>query len=446
MANTTKQQLGFGLDEKEREYMSIPIGTETIDFEVHEPRAYTYVFQKSLSNVRTTSDILPLMVENIAHVHTEYTIESDDITLRYTPKADHVPFINIHKSERYERLQILKNARTLLESAEKGYTYVLHPLNLFYDDNKMLAAMYVGYDQTLPPIEQSEHDLVRQYQCLVMSTLDTKYDYETLYNGAIDFAKKTPFLQRLYEIKTIQEAITLVEEAYFKEKEVFHQHHRVVTKTSYASYRIIGIVAAIVATLVVIPLIYTVFYSIPTQERYLEASSAFVSGNYGKTTTILRNDAPEQLPQATKYILSYSYLEEEPMSEVNKKSARKTLSIKSDDRILEYWIYLGREDYKKAMNYALELNNDQFKYHAAYRAVEIISDSTSLSGEEKQEELKKYTEERDRLDKELRKSKAAKQGNIESSEEKKEPTAEGEDQLTETEDTATDTSETTSAP
>lgn len=362
---------------------------------------YTYEFLKSMSNIQTTSDILPLVIDKPSHVHATYELVDDMITITYHVDQQDATMNTIRTLLKYEQLQVLKNIKFMFHTSKQGYTYILHPDNLVYSVDYMPKCIYVGYDSILEPIKQSEEQLLYQYKCLIFSVLEKSFDFDKLLNGELEYCKKTTFLSKVYKAESVSDVIVLIENAFEEEKKQYLTRHIAVRKNRYQAMRLTSLVASIVAVLSLILAIYSFVVKLPYEQLMNEASKYYISEDYGNVIKTLYKESPESLPQTQRYILAYSYILEEPMQKKSKDSALNVLRMNSDERYLNYWIYLGRMDYESALEISKVLTDLNLEYHATYRAIEIIKASDSISGQEKETKIKEYTGKLETLEKQL---------------------------------------------
>lgn len=137
----------------------------------------------------------------------------------------------------------------------------------------------------------------------------------------------------------------------------------------------------------------------PYQDRLLTANENFLKTDYSKVITDLEDEKPENLPQTAKYQLAFSYLQGEQLDDKKKENIMKTLSLKSDQENLLYWIYNGRGDFDASLDTGKRLQDNVLILYALTKQLEEVQNDKSISGDqavEKQtkieEELKKYQE------------------------------------------------------
>lgn len=362
---------------------------------------YELSFTKSLSKVKTTSDILPLVVEQLVHVNTTYDIADDTVKLTYHLNKDDKSFDMLKHALRYKKLHVLKNMEYFFTLLDKGYTYILHPNNLVYNDNMIPRAIYVGYVGVLEPVHQLQEDMLHQFKCLVFSTLDSSEDFEKLANGALEYTKKTTFLERVYHAATHQELFSFITEAFEKEFGQYHHQNIAVNKKQYMRMRIIALIASVFGTIAIALAFFALSVQIPFKDKMNDATTYFVSSDFGNVIRTLYNVDTSSLPQAQKYMLAYSYILEEPMSATSRTSATNAISTNSDPRFLDFWIYMGRLEYEKALDIAKVLTDLNLEYHATFRAIEILKADASISGSEKEQKIKDFSSKLEDLEEKL---------------------------------------------
>lgn len=377
--------------ENKMKNIQLKIEANQIDLLAISDLEYQLSFTKSLSNIKTTSDILPLVVEQLVHVRTTYDIADDTVNLTYHLNKDDKSFDKLKHALRYKKLHVLKNMEYFFSLLEKGYTYILHPDNLVYNDNMIPRSIYVGYVKALEPLHQTEEQLLHQFKCLVFSTLDNTQEFEKLANGALEYTKKTTFLERVYSAATHEELFKFLDESFQKEYAQYHHRNIAVNKKQYSRMRIIAVVASVFGTIAIALAFFALMVQIPFKDKMNESTTYFISSDFGNVIRTLYNEDTSNLPQAQKYMLAHSYILEEPMSPASRTSALNSISTNSDPRFLDFWIYMGRLEYEKALDIAKVLTDLNLEYHATFRAIEILKADATISGTEKETKIRDFT-------------------------------------------------------
>lgn len=136
-------------------------------------------------------------------------------------------------------------------------------------------------------------------------------------------------------------------------------------------------------------------------EAIVAAQTSFITNNYAKTQTDLEKYTPASLPKSAKYILAVSSVNLADLTSAQKQTILNTLSIKTDDNTLNYWVNMGRGHFEEALNLAQNLGDDQLTllaYTDLYQATKL---NTKMAGEKKQKLLQEYTKQIEELTKKL---------------------------------------------
>lgn len=388
------QQTVFTKTGEEKIIHTLKLNTLEVRVEKTSDLTYEHVFQKSLSNIGSLSELLPLTTNQSGLASGTYRLEGDLIIFTFHLKNNSVPIETIKNAKLHEKLKVLKNIGQLQDLLKKGYTLILHPKNLYIDTNGVPYCVYRGFIDTMEPLLQTSDELTNQYKALVFSFFDQKYDFESLYNGALDFAKKTAFLEKIYTAKTVEEIANIIEQSYAEELRSYDRKHRVIRKSQHRLLMNFTIIAFISSLIMIVPLSYLFFVKAPFDNTLLKADKEYIAKQYGDVTTTLKNEKPESLPYPQKYALGESSIRLiTTINEASKKSALENIPYGVEDRILEYWIYLYRGDYNKSLNIAKSLNDNNMALAASQSAIEYIKNDKTLDGEQKQELLRKHEEE-----------------------------------------------------
>ncbi|WP_051993419.1 type VII secretion protein EssB [Listeria floridensis] len=325
--------------------------------------------------------------------------EHDAYIMNYTISEEASRFDAVLKMTRLEKLRALKNVGTLERLVGTRFTFFIHPENLVFDDNLMPQIIHRGLKDILPPYELSDGKFFKQYQALIIAMFSKKYNFDNLYSGAIQNARGTAFEKQITEAKTVQELTEILQEAYIKEQQNVEKNLALIPRKKFRTFKGLAIGFIIAALILAVPLGYFAFFKVPYQDRLLTANENFLKTDYSKVITDLEDEKPENLPQTAKYQLAFSYLQGEQLDDKKKENIMKTLSLKSDQENLLYWIYNGRGDFDASLDTGKRLQDNVLILYALTKQLEEVQNDKSISGDqavEKQtkieEELKKYQE------------------------------------------------------
>ncbi|EFR98510.1 conserved hypothetical protein, partial [Listeria ivanovii FSL F6-596] len=79
----------------------------------------------------------------------------------------------------------------------------------------------------------------------------------------------------------------------------------------------------------------------------------------------------------------------EKMSDKKKENIMRTISLKSDEKNLLYWIYNGRGEFNQSLDTAKLLDDPTLAMYSLTKQIEQVQSDTKMSGDEKVDKLKK---------------------------------------------------------
>ena len=112
--------------------------------------------------------------------------------------------------------------------------------------------------------------------------------------------------------------------------------------------------------------------------------------NYSQVTSDLKRYGTRSLPQAARYILAVSYIKQDSLSADQQKVVLKNISQKSAAIQLNYWIYIGRADYQRALSLAKNMGDNEYILHAYAKLYTETKNDDTMNGATKQKRLDNY--------------------------------------------------------
>ncbi|MBT2215296.1 type VII secretion protein EssB [Virgibacillus dakarensis] len=330
--------------------------------------------------------------------------EADLFTFSFFVDRERKQWKDVLKLNRNEKLRLLCNVSRFEKGLSTRVTFFLHPDNLVFDDNLMPLAVYRGIRGLVPPFDVDEAGFLKQLKCLAIALLSKKYTFDELYYGSLQNAKDTEFERQVNEINDLTQLIAFLEESYRAEQKKTEKNMQIVPIKRFRLFKQLAIIMIAVSVLLAAPLVYYGFVKVPYQEELLAAHDEYLASDYGEVIHTLEDTDAEKLPDATKYILAYSYISVEDLSEQEKEVIMKNVSLKSDKNYLLYWIYNGRGDFDESVEKAKYIDDPQLIMYALIKKIEQAKNNPDLTGTERdekvsklQDELNKYQEEYDLL-------------------------------------------------
>ncbi|MFB5198010.1 type VII secretion protein EssB [Neobacillus sp. KR4-4] len=302
---------------------------------------------------------------------------------------------DIQKLSRKEKLRLLCNLARFRTILTTRMTFFLHPDNLIFDENLLPSIVFRGIRELIPPFELNEDKLILQYKCIIIALFSKKYTYDDLYSGSLANAKDSAFERQVGELQEFTSLVKFLEEQYTKEKQELEKNIVNVPKKKFRLYKQLTFSMIALVVILAVPLVYFCFVKTPFQKDLLEADRHFLSIDYGNVINDLEDQTPEKLPDTSKYVLAYSFIKTEKLSDDQKEVILKNISIKSDPNYLLYWIYNGRGDFARSIDLAKYIDDPQLIMYGLIKQIEQAKNDPDLSGTAREKKVQKYQDQYD---------------------------------------------------
>jgi len=302
---------------------------------------------------------------------------------------------DIQKLSRKEKLRLLCNLARFRTILTTRMTFFLHPDNLIFDENLLPSIVFRGIRELIPPYELNEDKFILQYKCIIIALFSKKYTYDDLYSGSLANAKDSAFERHVGELQEFASLVKFLEEQYTKEKQELEKNIVNVPKKKFRLYKQLTFSMIALVVILAVPLVYFSFVKTPFQNDLLEADRHFLSIDYGNVINDLEDQTPEKLPDTSKYVLAYSFIKTEKLSDDQKEVILKNISIKSDPNYLLYWIYNGRGDFARSIDLAKYIDDPQLIMYGLIKQIEQAKNDPDLSGTAREKKVQKYQDQYD---------------------------------------------------
>lgn len=297
-----------------------------------------------------------------------------------------------------KRLELAQKMESISFSEHNFKIPFIHPKNIFLQGS-VVKILYFGLEGIMEPIPYTSETFLMTYKALIVSILRPKLDFELLVNGIA--AISDSLVQDIVACESYDDVIKYIHEAYDKAYQEEKKKKIAVSKLTWRILSIgIGIFSVAAITLGVVAAYYH-FWSNPIQKATINAQSHFINKQYDSVADDLQGVAVNRLSKEAKFVLASSYVRLDNLSEEQKSSVLNTITPSSEDNLLDYWIYLGKGDYKKSLDLAQNIGDDQLTLHAYTNLYEQTREDKNMNGAEKQKKLGEYRKEIEELSKKL---------------------------------------------
>ena len=290
-----------------------------------------------------------------------------------------------------EKLRNLISIGLLYDELKNSkYTYELTPYNLIFTINGAVKILNRGIKGQIIPYENiSNEDFLNSYKCMIISLLDLKTYYEALKNGKLQFYKGNLFCENIRQAETIDEVLKLLKERYLNEKQENQEEYYRVNKKSFKKWKISSIVFILATVSLIIALLYLSFFSLRIQNNISSMRLSFIQKDYSNVISLSKNQNSKSLSQEDKYIVAYSVIMTEPLTD-KQKNELSNISMKSNEEYLRYWVLIGQANIDEAINVASFLDDPQLIMYGITKKIDEIKSNPKLSAEERTEKINGY--------------------------------------------------------
>ncbi|KXT89147.1 putative secretion system component EssB/YukC [Streptococcus oralis] len=181
--------------------------------------------------------------------------------------------------------------------------------------------IFAGVKNQVPPFDSlSESEFLARFKAMIISLLDKRYEYDDLISGQLPFYKGKLFCESIVNLDSVKEVIAILQDEYRKEKENNSKNYTRVRISTLSRLKWTAIITSIVFFVSLIGLAYMLFVSLPQQETVAKLRLAFVDQDYSKVVSTVKNVDSKSLSQDDRYMVAYSVIKTEPLTNKQKKS------------------------------------------------------------------------------------------------------------------------------
>jgi type VII secretion protein EssB len=384
------------MDEKKSSYLE----KKTEAAMMKDDNGHLFVFQRAKLSMQDPLE-LQLIHEADDALQKHIEVTEDEVQIRVNPPASFFVFSKAKDKNPLSRwlssYQILKKIRNHELSRLQ---LVVCPENIVFDSSLAPYFLHYGVKDSLPPYEHNQDELFKETKATISALVDGQYTFEEylLYHKTLKLSSES---QSILATGTWDELSTVIQnriEDLEKEEKAFV--HIPEKKWKTGRYTLWGTVIVLVPLLLFT--IYTLFFSQPKQEAYVESGESFLKQKYSEVIDRLENYDPKKMPYVVQYELAKSYVAYEPLDDVRKKNVENAITLQTDSQYLLYWIYIGRGMSQDAIDLARIMEDRELIMYGLVNLKEQIKLDDNLSGEEKETQIKEVDTELSQYEKELK--------------------------------------------
>lgn len=346
--------------------------------------------KKSSLNVKDIYDYKKLELPKKHFIDIEMEIDKEDIRFYYDCS-------NLLESKNLKKEDLLTKLRFLISISELEeliyeYEFSLSPENLYYgrDDQVKVKVRDVK-------INKEDNNFLNEYKALIGHVWQSKYSYEDYLKGGMELLSKEKFLKKILEVNSVEEIINILN-CKFEEVKLDRQENKVIIdKKKYKNNKTFLIISVGLLLIIGIYISYMHIKILPFERAASRSSEAYIRQDYVGVIDLLKNIKVKDMDKIQKFILADAYIRSENLSEKQRENIFKNISLDSNDEILEYWIYLGRNELENSVNIAMKLSDDELLLYAYMKQLDKLEKNTTMDGKEKSAQMKEIKQNMDSL-------------------------------------------------
>lgn len=290
-----------------------------------------------------------------------------------------------------EKLRHLINIGQLFHALQDSiYTYNLSPNNLVFSRNGNPLFVFRGVKGQVPPYDVvSLDEFTVNFKAMIVSLLDKKTSYEKLIEGQSPFYKGKLFCETIMKAETLDEIISLLEEKYLEEREQNKEKFSRVPNKLVSRLKLTTLITSLIGFFSLVGVLYFLLFAMPSQQMISDLRLAFVHQDYSTVVSTVKNTDSKSLSQDDSYMVAYSVIKTEPLTEAQKTELSK-ISTQSNTDYLRYWVLIGQSKIDEAMDIASYLDDPQLLMYGLTKKIDEVQRNPNLTSEQRTEQLNNY--------------------------------------------------------
>lgn len=332
-----------------------------------------------------------LMAEQPYFVAQNVIVEEDKLTIESLLMDEYYSWDKLITMIDEEKLRHLINIGQLFNLLKDSiYTYELSPNNLVFSMNGNPLFVFRGVKGQIPPYDALNADeFVVNFKAMIVSLLDKKVSYEELMEGQSPFYKGKLFCETIMKAEGLDEILFLLLTNYLEEKEQNKEKYSRVSNKLVSRLKLTTIITSLIGFFSIIGILYFVLFAMPSQQLVSDLRLAFVHQDYSTVVTTVKNTDSKSLTQDDAYMVAYSVIKTEPLTEEQKTELSK-LSTQSNIDYLRYWVLIGQSKIDEAMDIASYLDDPQLLMYGLTKKIDEVQRNPNLTSEQRTEQLNNY--------------------------------------------------------
>lgn len=399
------------------------------------PERITITFQKEKIKFQDELEVALLKSAN-PFIRKEITFTEDELILTFHPEKYQMSFDQIIKHEEKSRWMFAAHlVKAVAAHSSKRLHLFVCPENIVIDESMTPTFLHYGVKESVPPYEKNDEQTLRETKALIAAAIEPKYSFEQYYQFS-DSIERTGIVEKILQAKNEGELITIIQKQMKKLVEEEKNFTKMtVVKRNWLRYSITALLLLVIPSCIYNG--YSVFVLQPRQDAYVYAQEHFLQKKYSEVINTLSNYEIDNMPKVIQYELSIAHIINETLTEDQKDNVLNTITLQTDSRYYQYWIFLGRGQAEKALTLSRQLEDLDLIMLALLHYEEEVKLDSDLREDERERLLSEIDIEKKEYEKQIEELQELKENeNVEAMENDSEVPVQDEQQETNTQSEA----------
>lgn len=343
----------------------------------------TRKFKKSAIKANCNYDYC--LISQKRNYFADCSIKQDEDELEYIFELKDFRWLEeLKKYSLFYRYQILINISLLHESKMK-LDFSLSPENLLFDANVIpVVLMRDVYKEN----NYDESIFIKEYKSLIGYLLSDKYSFYDYYNGGEKLLRKIKITSPFYDLNSIDEITETLSREFKNFEETTRKTKVEIGKNKFRNLKIYSRISTILIIILLVIAGYFTLFKGPESSAIIKSNESFIAQDYISAMDALESVKIDNLSKNSKYIYAVSYIKSDALSNEQKNNILSSVTVSSNEKILDYWIYLSRKNFPQSIDLAKQLGNKQYLLYGYLKQKSYIETDDSISGAERESKLK----------------------------------------------------------
>ncbi|TDW07792.1 type VII secretion protein EssB [Breznakia blatticola] len=318
---------------------------------------------------------------NLLHLEVE---KNDDMYLYEYTVDEYTTLDEIKNLNLPDKYRVLLNLLSLSELANTLHLY-LDPTNVYVNYNLEVKVAF----RDLYAKDEIGHEerFINNYLILLGSILNDKTEFATIQQGGVNILKKHALTKKYASLKDVESIRNQLIEDLQAERTRRETKLSLVNKKTYIrmkwAVRILFLCVIVLAVLFG----YFKFVQEPYKNSINKGYESYIVSDYTATIKELKNTSVSKMSKTTKYVLATSYIKSDALTDEQKSNILSGITITSEEKILDFWVYLAKDDVEESIDIAKQLGNTEYMVYGYMKQKAAIEIDSSLSGAERETKL-----------------------------------------------------------